>query len=60
MKMKSVGKLLCVAGAVALMGQSVAAEKVLKLGTVGFWACQSVMQSTKLWFQHLQKCLAAR
>jgi TRAP-type C4-dicarboxylate transport system substrate-binding protein len=36
MKMNSVGKLLCVASAVALMGQSVAAEKVLKLGTVGF------------------------
>jgi TRAP-type C4-dicarboxylate transport system substrate-binding protein len=36
MKMKSVGKILCMASVVAMMAQAAAAEKVLKLGTVGF------------------------
>ncbi|SMC10468.1 TRAP transporter substrate-binding protein [Roseovarius aestuarii] len=36
MRMKSICKALCLASATALFAQSVAAEKVLKLGTVGF------------------------
>ena len=36
MRMKSVGKIFCVAAAMAMFAQSAAAEKVLKLGTVGF------------------------
>jgi len=35
MKMKTVGKILCVAMATAMFAQSASAEKVLKLGTVG-------------------------
>ena len=36
MRIKSICKALCLASATALFAQSVAAEKVLKLGTVGF------------------------
>jgi hypothetical protein len=36
MRIKSVGKILCMASVVAVMAQAAAAEKVLKLGTVGF------------------------
>ncbi|MFK7838246.1 MAG: TRAP transporter substrate-binding protein [Sulfitobacter sp.] len=36
MKLLNVGKVLCLASALALSAQSAAAEKVLKLGTVGF------------------------
>ena len=36
MRVKSVGKMLCIATAMAMFAQSAAAEKVLKLGTVGF------------------------
>lgn len=35
MKLKSVGKILCVASTMALLGQAASAEMVLKLGTVG-------------------------
>ncbi len=36
MTLKTIGKALCIAGALALSAQTAAAEKVLKLGTVGF------------------------
>ena len=36
MKLQTVGKVLCIASALALSAQAAAAEKVLKLGTVGF------------------------
>ena len=36
MRTPSVGKALCIAAAAVLFAQPVAAEKVLKLGTVGF------------------------
>lgn len=35
MRMKSIGKMLCIVSAIAMFAQSAAAEKVLKLGTVG-------------------------
>ena len=35
MRMKSVGKMLCVATTMAMMAQGASAEMVLKLGTVG-------------------------
>lgn len=35
MRLRSIGKTLCIATAMALLAQSAAAEKVLKLGTVG-------------------------